>query len=581
MRETMAELNWGLSMADLADGPAQIYRFGEYELDFERDELRCDGSRSDIQRKPLQLLLYLARHRDRVVSKDELLDQVWPDVVVSEDALTSALRQVRRVFGDKGRSPHVIENLRGHGYRFIAAGQQGFQTNPLDPPSPDSPFVGRQTILGRLEAALDSSTRGRGRVVLLAGEPGIGKTRTAVEFARRARAQGVAVYTGWCDESGVAPPYWPWVRLLRVMLEDTSADSLRADLGSQVGNLSRILPELRERWPDLPTPPDLGPDELRFQLSDAISTLLRRLALRQPVALIVDDLHRADEPTLGVLRFVAHEIGRVPILVLGTYRDVEVDRGHPLAETLSDLTRQPEFERIPIEGFSRDEVEELVRRLTDREPSPELVEAIVVRTEGNPLFVTELIRALPTGDAADESDASALKVPLGLREVILGRLAQLSPTCHEALALASVMGRDFVSEVIEAASHLSADAVDDAIEEAGKAGVLGHGPQGAPRFAHVLIRDAVYDEIRRGRRAELHRAVAEAIAKIASPGELNEQAARIADHWEEAGESLAAARWHRRAARWMSFTDVAERQRHWSRVLDLVEGPTTTCPSVM
>ena len=560
-------------MPDPADGPVPIYRFGAFELDFERQELRRDGSRAELQRKPLQLLLYLARHRDRVVSKDELLDHVWPDVVISENALTSALRQVRRVFGDKGRSPRFIENLRGHGYRFIAAGQQRSQTTPPDPASTDSPFVGRETILGRLEAALDSSTKGRGRVVLLAGEPGIGKTRTAVEFARRARARGVPVYSGWCDETGIAPSYWPWVRLLRAVIEDAPVGSLRADFGSRAVALSRILPELRESWPDLPDPPPLPPDAVRFELSDSISTVLVRLALRRPLVLIMDDLQRADEPSLDVLVFLAHEIVRAPVLVVGAYRDTEVDREHPLAETLAELARHELSERIPIDGLSGDEVGELVRRVAGSEIGDRLVQEIISKTDGNPFFVTELVRFLAVSDGASgggRAESSSFTLPPALREVIVGRLAHLSPACTAAISVASVVGRDFDRKVIEMVTGLDPVDMDRALREARAAGILGRGAEGSLRFSHILIRDAVYGELGEGRRVELHRAVADAMTKTVADGELDENAALLAYHFEEAGESLAAARWHWRAGRRINFS-VAE-VRHLSRVLDLVEG---------
>ncbi len=227
-----------------------VFAFGEFEADEALRELRREGRPIDLHPTPLRLLLYLLRHRDRVISKDELLDRVWSEVAVSEGALSTAIKEIRSALGDDGSQQRVIQTLRGRGYRLIAPVEEQpaatpTRTYPARRGVPD--FVGRGSILTQLDAALEDAGAGRGRIVLLAGEAGIGKTRTAEEFAATARSRGVSVHAAWCREEKGAPPYWPWVQILRGLVDGRDADALRGDLGGGAARISRIVPEIRDR----------------------------------------------------------------------------------------------------------------------------------------------------------------------------------------------------------------------------------------------------------------------------------------------------------------------------------------------
>jgi predicted ATPase len=545
--------------------------FGEFELDEPRRELRARGEPVRLDPKPLSLLLYLVRHRDRVVTKHELLDQLWPGVAVSESALLSAVKRLRLALGDSGTRPRLIHTLRGHGYRFVAP---VVQRAPADSPPGGVPFVGRAQTLQQLTGALDAAMAGSGQVVLLAGEPGIGKTRLAEELARIARPRGVRVLNGWCYEGRGAPPFWPWVQILRALARTYTAERLRAKLGAGADALSLILPELREEWPALEPPVQAGRDELRFELLRSASSFLVRAAEEQPIALIVDDLHRADEPSLGLLAFLAHEIGHSAILVLGSYRDAAVDRQHPLSETLEELTRHTLFEWVRLGGLAPDEVRTLVGLLAGSAASSIPFDTVLEKTDGNPFFVTELVRFLTAGTAARTQGRAARgpDVPPAVREVILGRLARLSPSCNEALSVASVIGRDFTLEGVERASELDAETLSDAIDEGRKAGMISEGPGGDPRFAHVLLQEAVCEALGRARRARLHRRVAEWFEKTWPQARLDEQAALLAYHWEEAGDAgRAASCYHRASVLARERSAYAEAIAHVTRGLELLE----------
>ncbi len=558
--------------ASTSSEPSEILAFGEFQLDVGRRELRRDGVPVELRPTPLRLLFYLAERRDRTIPKQELLDALWPDAIVTDTSLANALSEARRFVGDDGDVQRVIRTFKGHGYRFVAQVRKPTESRAQPSrPSAQMPFVGRSATLERLALALDDACGGSGRIALLAGEPGIGKTRTTEEFARHVREREVAVYTGWCDESGIAPPYWPWVRILRAVIDAAPADTLRTDLGSGVAVLARILPELRERWPDLPASADLGP-ELRFELLDAVSTFLQRTATRRPIVLIVDDLHRADEPSLALLTFLAHEVSDAPMLILATYRDVEVSRDHPLSTALGELSRQDICERLHLEGLPPNEVGELIHRLAGAEPRPELVEQVLARTDGNPFFIMELVRLIEAHEGAgwvSETSALSPEVPPRVREVVASRLRQLSPSCNEVLGVASVAGRDFALPVIQGASGLDADTLDHAIEEARRAGIVGTSPAGGPRFTHVVYQEAIYDDLPDGLRGRIHGRVAAVLEETCPPAILGEQAGVLANHWERAGQPIAAARWHRRAATWTGLKHPAETLRHWESVRTL------------
>ena len=210
---------------------------------------------------------------------------------------------------------------------------------------PGEIFVGRQGEMERLVEALGDCFSGRGRLVMLAGEPGIGKTRTAQELTVHAQAQGVRVLWGRCYESEGAPPYWPWVQPLRDYIMEVDPERLQSELGPGAEDIAEIIPELRERLPGLGPPPPLEAQQARFRLFDSIGKFLSNAAISQPLVLVLDDLHWADQPSLMMLQYLVRQIAQSRVLVLGCYRDMELSRQHPLSETLAQLSREAVFRR--------------------------------------------------------------------------------------------------------------------------------------------------------------------------------------------------------------------------------------------
>jgi len=265
-------------------------------------------------------------------------------------------------------------------------------------PSPAEPpgriFVGRKLELGELRVGLHRALAGRGGVILVAGEPGIGKSELADRLGNEAASRGAEVLWGRSWEGEGAPPYWRWAQIIRAHLEAGAGADLASLFGVATPYVAQIVPELRDRLPDLPVPPPLDSEQARFRLFDAITTYLKRAAEIRSLVLILDDLHWADKPSLLLLRFLAREMGASRLLVVATYRDVEVSRGHPLAEVLPSLRQERTVERLLLRGLPEEDVRAMLVALRGENVPETLARAISHETEGNPFFVQEIVRHL-------------------------------------------------------------------------------------------------------------------------------------------------------------------------------------------
>jgi DNA-binding SARP family transcriptional activator len=396
---------------------------------------------------------------------------------------------------------------------------------------PRSVFVGREAELDELLAGVEEAFAGHGRLFLLVGEPGIGKSRLADEVIALARVRGARILVGRCWEAGGAPAYWPWVESLRAYVRESDAVALGTQLGADAANIAQIVPELRQHFPDLPKPPSLESEGARFRLFDAVAEFLRNASERRPIVLFLDDLHAADTASLLLLQFVARQLAKSRLLVLGAYRDVDPTPGEPLAAMLADVAREPATRRVSLGGFSRDEVTAYVELVAANIASPELAAALYEQTEGNPLFVGETVRLL----ARDESTARQAAIPQTVRDVIARRLGRLSPECNHVLTLASVLGREFSLGALELVSERSRETLLEVLDEAAAERVVGEvpGAVGRLRFAHALIRDTLYDELPATRRVRLHARAGTALEAIYREN-AEPHLAELAHHFSEA-----------------------------------------------
>jgi DNA-binding SARP family transcriptional activator len=400
---------------------------------------------------------------------------------------------------------------------------------------PRSAFVGRERELAELVAGLDDAFAGRGGLFLLVGEPGIGKSRLAEELVAQARARGALVLVGRCWEAGGAPAYWPWVQSLRPHLRETDAESLRPYLREGAGDVARLFPELRDVLADLPSAPSIESEGARFRLFDSVTAFLKSAAAARPLVLVLDDLHAADEPSLLLLQFVARELGESRLLIVGAYRDVDPTLADPLTTTHTELAREPVTRTLALAGLGEADVARLIEFAAPGAPAGELGAVVHAETEGNPLFVGEVVRLLAAEGRLDEPATAPLAIPQSVREVIGRRLRHLSDECNRLLTFASVLGREFDLDALAGVSGLEPGGILELLDEAIEARVVSEVPGaiGRMRFAHALIRDAAYHHLTRSRRIQLHRQAGEALEALYS-SDLDPPLAELAHHFYEA-----------------------------------------------
>jgi DNA-binding SARP family transcriptional activator len=377
-----------------------------------------------------------------------------------------------------------------------------------DPDSTRRTLVGRERELSQLLEGLDDAFAGCGRLFLLVGEPGIGKSRLADELIAQARGRRARVVVGRCWEAGGAPAYWPWVQSLRAYVRDTDPAIVRSQLGPGAADLAQLLPELRQLFPDLADPAPLEVDSARFRLFEAASEFLVAASRHQPLVLVLDDLHAADEPSLLLLQFLTRQLTDSRLLVVGAYRDIDPTPARSLTSVLAELEREPVTRSLAITGLSRGDVDRFVELVSGEAPSDELVTLVHEETAGNPFFIGEIVHLLAEeGRLGDET--GRLTIPQTVRDVIARRLSHLSEQCYHVLVLASVLGREFSPAVLARVAEVTEDELLETLDEAMRARVVSDvpGAAGRLRFAHVLIRDTLYEGLTTARRVRLHRLV--------------------------------------------------------------------------
>jgi class 3 adenylate cyclase/tetratricopeptide (TPR) repeat protein len=402
-----------------------------------------------------------------------------------------------------------------------------------------TPFVGRRTELSKLKQKFNDARTGRGGMVMLVGEPGIGKSRVLEEFTEAARADHALVLWGRCYEGEWAPPYNPFAQAIAEYARDAEPEDLRRSLGFGGPPLARLVPLLRERLPDLTQPVPLVPEEERFRVLDAASQLLIAVSQRAPLVVVLDDLHWADKGTLAMLRHVARFIARHSILVLGAYRDVEIDQRHPLTDALAALRRETPYERLQIRGLDPREVGDLLGTIANQDVPETFVNLITTETDGNPFFIRELIlhlveeKKIFPEDGRWTSDLTIEKmgIPEAVRQVIGRRLSRLSEDTNRLLTVASTFDGVFRFDIAAAVAGLDESAALDAVDEALTAQIIS--PRGDAEsfdFVHALFRHTLYSELSPPRQVRMHRRVAEAMER--TWGErVTEHAGEVAYHY--------------------------------------------------
>ncbi len=444
-------------------------------------------------------------------------------------------------------------------------------------------FVGREKEVERLRSSLEDALAGRGRLVMLVGEPGIGKTRTSQELITYARLRDARVLIGRAYEGEGAPVYWPWVQIARAYMEDRPKGEIEADMGPGAADIKQVIGEVSGG-----DEPSAETEQARFRLFDSITTFIRNASKREPLVLVLDDLHWADTPTLLLLEFMARELSGARVLIVGTYRDVELSRKHPLSAVLGELARESLVERILLRGLTRPDVARFIEMTASIRPPERLVKAVHEETEGNPFFVSEIVSLLASeGNLESASDLAdvLLTIPQGVREVVGRRLDRLSEDCNWVLSAACVMGREFAVDVLDPVvchetarafpemdpEELTRERLLEVLDEATAARVIQQNQVGRFTFSHALVREALYEELGVTRRVRLHRRVAETIESVYGD-DIERYLDQLAHHFLEAQELDKAIDYAIRAAkRAMSLMAYEEGAELYERALQALE----------
>lgn len=415
-------------------------------------------------------------------------------------------------------------------------------------------LVGRRAEATQLAQHWEQAQQARGHLVLLSGEPGVGKTRLAEELIAAARTSGAMLLRGGCYEYEATAPYLPFVEAFRQWAHWTSAERMADTLGATAPEIAKLAPEIEAKLGALVPNPPLSPSEERLRLFDNVARFLQSLAAHHGLLIFVDDLHWADQGTLALLHYLLRNLRHDRVLVLGAYRELELDRAHPLARVLVDWNRERLVTRIALSRLSRDDTAALLATLFgQRTVSPEFAAALYRETEGNPFFVEEVVKSLIEQGQIyrqdgewNRQDAHELAIPQSVKEAIGRRLDRLSEPAADALRTAAVLGKLFSFRELAAVVASSEDTLLDALDEA-EAAQLIRTDAGAPlaeshgdgfAFTHDKIREVLYEEINPIRRRRLHQRIGEALERLHATGDAasSAHAQDLAYHFMQAGD---------------------------------------------
>ncbi len=404
-------------------------------------------------------------------------------------------------------------------------------------------LVGRAAEVRELHEHLDRVLSGEGRLVLLSGEPGIGKTRLAEELSVYAHLRGAWVLRGYCYEQEVGVPYLPFMETLRQLYQRRG--DLVTELGERAGDLAPLLPDLKRKGPEVA---HLAPDDERMRLFDAVTQWVSVASRLRPLVFVLDDLHWADRASLRLLHHLARNSRDQRVLMLGTYREVELDLDHSLNDTLSQMNRERLSYRLPLRRLSEEDTRALLSGLFDAEASQELAGAVYRETEGNPFFIEEVVKALVEegkiyreGGRWQRLTVQELEIPQSVKAAIGRRVQKAGEASRRVLTIAAIIGREFDPEVLVRVSQLDEDAVLDALDEAARLQLISEtrvGRSARYAFEHALIRQTLYESLNARRRARLHEQVGEALEAIYG-ARRDDHVEELAYHFGEAGPAKA------------------------------------------
>jgi DNA-binding winged helix-turn-helix (wHTH) protein len=479
-----------------------LFEFGDFLFDESAFELRRGGALVKADPQVLDVLSYVLRKPGQLVSKHELVEHVWDGRALSGTVLTGAMSRLRKALECES-GPQLLENVYGRGYRFRgkvrlrAPSTHAPRNGDAEPKTSDVPFVGRDAALARVEAALDQAGKGRGRIMVVVGEPGIGKTHLAEISTERAVALGVPWAWGVCRQRTVCPPFWPFIQVLR--------DCRRTSSGAAREALDRTLSLL---MPEDTTPAGWGDATPSLRLFDEVMRTLQALTDELSWLLVLDDLQWADAASLHLLAYAAPEIARMRLVILATARDPERNSG---GDDLAEVLGHRNCETVTLNRLSEADVAKYTAlRLGDGQG--EVSRAVFAKSEGNPFFMVELLR--PFGRSVPPN-AGELSLQGPVLDIVRQRIRVLPPETVALLSAAAVVGREFDLTLLALVMEREAEQVLDLLEIARQTRIVLESPNRPDHyvFGHDLIRSVLLDDLPATQTAKLHLRVAEALER--------------------------------------------------------------------
>lgn len=407
-----------------------------------------------------------------------------------------------------------------------------------------TPYIGRSEERAVLRQAIHRSINGTGGIVLISGEAGVGKTRLVDEVTAEAKAQGLFAVRGHCSDMEGAPPYLPFVEAIEYGLSVTGRDAFRDAMGDAGPEIARFVPKVRIAYPDMPPPAALPTDQARHYMFECVGDFFERAAVNSPLLVVLEDLHWADISTTQLLESVARRVARARLLVIGTYRDVDLTRTDPFTHGVETLSRLPSVTRIGLKRLGAIDVEKMLAALSGRSPPEQLVRLIFNETEGVAFFVEEVYRHLAeeqrltdaNGAWLPEVQIGEIEVPETVRLVLGRRIDRITDAAQKILVTAACIGRAFTFDLLSQVAEIDEEALLDALDEAERARLLTAEEVREPRyvFAHEQIRQTLLGRLAFARRQRLHRRVADAIETLFA-GNLEAHVSDLAYHLTQAG----------------------------------------------
>lgn len=559
---------------------SMLLAFDDFVFDEEQGELRKANALLKVDAKLLKLLEIFLKHSGKFVSKQELLNQVWEGRALSDNILSVSVARLRKALGHKGGEREYIVNVFGRGYRFLpevtSIKSNGLETVPssrsLQSSAGLAPLVGRGSMIQRLDSALARARAGAGCICMLAGEPGIGKTRVAQAFEERSTASDMSWAWARCHSIESDPPLWLWTQILREYLHTGLAEEIKHVLNERIGELTRLT-----EHGDLAN--DLGgrASVAGHRAFDGIIQVLKRLSDQRPLVMVLDDVQWADEASLRLLSYLVMEIARCPVLVVGTLRTTEFDLKDIRNKHLSYVLGHSNCERMELDRLSETDVGDYVAALFGKVDA-RLRRAVFEKSEGNPFFMVELLRPWTHSKRPQPDDLGFSSLAL---DIVRQRIRKLDSETLSMLSAAAVIGRNFDLDILSYVMESKEDALLDLLEQplADDTVVTSADDPGRFAFGHELIREVLYEDLNAVERKSRHLRAGEWLEKRRASG-AEVATAELAHHFLSAlphGDVAKAVAYAnsaaREAARFFAYADVNVFLHRAIQALQSVEHP--------